>query len=326
LKNKDSKFVCHSPSEGYCSIDLNSESVNKIYSLSTTSSNTMQSLNNILKSKSFEDEDQILSSSLSIYDNMSIYTLNNDKNIEIDPDDTDNDKESIISNYDDHIYETLHLNEDYKKNNNYEFKNQVMMNNIESRNNNSLDNIFNRISLECEKTIEQCRIMIQSVSDSKNKSKYNKTLLNFDKNSLSASSNSLSSSSSVSVPSLLITEYNCKIALPKCSLKFIESEHLNKKKKRFRKKIQKNRIRMLETFDSNDEDVSQYENNKRTEKNYQKRRVRNCSECEKRSLSCIPYRENLFMNKSKNSSNYNYRDSKPDFQANSINLKFPAVH
>ena len=284
----------------------------------------MQSSNNILYSKLFEDEheDQLLSSSLSIYDNLSIYTLNNDNNTEIDPDDTDNDKESIISNYDDHIYEPVQS--DYSD---HEFKktqNQIVINNIntESKNSSSLDNIFNRISLECEKTIEQCRIMIQSVSNSQNKSKYNKNLLKFDKNSLSASSStSLSSSSSVAVPPL-IKDYNRKIVLPNCLLKIEEKERFNKKKKKFRKKIKKNKTAILENFDSNDEDLSQYEN-----KNFQKRRVKNCPECEKRSLSCIPYGENESLNKSKSRSNYNYRvDFKTSFQANSIHLKFPSMH
>ena len=80
------------------------------------------------------DDDDHLASSVSIYDNLSIYeTLN------INNDDTDNDKESIVSNYDEQI-DTSNKNED------------------------SLDSIFNRLSLECEQTIEQCRSMIQRIS------------------------------------------------------------------------------------------------------------------------------------------------------------------
>ena len=322
-------------------MDLNSEfnySLCKLKSLSTaTSSDTMQSNNHLQKIKNDEDEDHLLSSSQSIYDNLSIYTLNNgEKNATIDADDTDNDKESIISNYDDHIYEQLQLdfNDSNKTSNNHRELNLTLKNDqnitnfAEIEKDNSLDSIFNRLSLECEKTIEQCRIMIQSVSSSQTRRKYNKNLLQFNKNSLSSSSSSSISSSSLYMPPL-IADCNRKTSFGKFMMMREENSLQNyKKKKKFRKKISKTRIPITDEDESNEDKKESLYENRYIQKSFQKRRVKNCFICEKRSLSCAPNGSRNEFDKSiiKSPSNSNYKvNYNKNFQVNSIYIKFPAV-
>jgi hypothetical protein len=200
-------------------------------------------------------QQSLTKSSVSIYDNLNMYTT-------IENDDTDNDKDSLVFNLDDSQVESITESK------------QIYL--PSKRNDKSLDNLFNRLSLECDRTIEQCRQMIQSISTTNGRNK-------------NSSATSLSTSSSSS-SSLSITAQDTKF---------------EKKKKLRRKKFPKYKF---PAFESNDDEIED-ELSSRREKILHKRKVKNCLDCEKRSISCCASFQKASINR--------------NFQPNIIYIKFP---